>query len=305
MNQTFEKAYTINEVSKQIGVPAGTLRQWEKDLKGLLVIPRAKNGARYYTNNEIFLLQKIKEMRDDHLSKTMIRKLFEAQIEQMKNQPEQSEKGTLPAAPVPSEYVYKEEEQLPSRAESFKAELLEEIRNEIRNGLRKEVLEEVKKEISKGALHTVKSLSDSIYKSGENTKAEIQSLSGLVQQTSEQTSEAFETLSKRVAKTSKRTSEHYHTLSKKITDSSEASSEEFKTMIHYISSSAEVTSSEISSLIETLNTDREIYIETMTKEREQYWRAISEREEAFQGLIGSFRQTAAASEPKKQWWKIW
>ncbi|QVY59916.1 MerR family transcriptional regulator [Cytobacillus gottheilii] len=290
MTNQFTKAYTINEVSKQIGVPAGTLRQWEKDLKGLLQIPRSKNGARFYTDHEIKLLTKIKEMRDNNLSQKMIHQLLHAHL-----QLEASKSDEI-----------KESENQITAIEEFKTELLSEIKNEIVMSIRKEVVDEVKREISKGALYTVKNLSDSIYKSSEKTKAEIHSLSDRIQQSSEQTSEVVGTLSKRVSRASKRHSEHFHALTKRISESSEASSEEFKTMIHYISSSAEVTSGEMSTLIETLNADREIYIESIQKEREMYWQQVREREDRFQNFIESFRKTAAAEEaPQKNWWQFW
>ena len=44
-NRQILRAYSINEVSKRINTPTGTIRQWEKDLEGLLVIPRTQQGA--------------------------------------------------------------------------------------------------------------------------------------------------------------------------------------------------------------------------------------------------------------------
>ncbi|MCM3089978.1 MerR family transcriptional regulator [Cytobacillus sp. AMY 15.2] len=293
-----------------LNVPPGTLRQWEKDLNGLLLIPRSKQGARFYTDHEIALLDKVKQMRDKNLSKEMIRELMQKHMEYAPETDSSSNENAL-AAVEQETAIHKEPdsvmdaEQFMALMENFKDSLLTDIRNEIRSGVRKEVLDEVKKEISKGSLHTVKSLSDSIYKSGEKTKAEIESLTAKIELTSEETSEAVGTLSKRVAKSSKRTSDQIHQLTNKLTESSEASSEEFKTMIHYISSSAEVTSTEISSLIETLNTDREIYIETINKEREQYWHEVKQREDVFQDMIVSFRNAAAAQETEKKWWKFW
>ncbi|CAM3758995.1 hypothetical protein GCM10009865_00590 [Aeromicrobium ponti] len=310
MDTQYMKAYTIKEVSKLLNVPPGTLRQWEKDLNGILLIPRSKQGARFYTEHEIALLEKVKQMRDKNLSKEMIRDLMQKHMDLTSEAGSETSETFL--APVQQEtglhtdkHSAMDAEQFMALMENFKDSLITDFRNEIRNGIRKEVLEEVKKEISKGSLHTVKSLSDSIYKSGEKTKAEIEDLSTRVQQASEDTSEVVGTLSKRVAKSSKRTSDQIHQLTNKLAESSEASSEEFKTMIHYISSSAEVTSTEISSLIETLNTDREIYIETINKEREQYWHEVKQREEVFQDMIVSFRNAAAAQEQTKKWWEFW
>lgn len=306
MPNQFVKAYTIQEVSKMINIPPGTLRQWEKDLDGLLVIPRSKQGARFYTDEEIKLLETVKQMRTKNLSKDMIKELLH---QHMFSEPA-SEPVETSLAPISEEVSSKEEvpdiSMVYAAMESFRNQLIDDVRTEIRTSIRKEVLEEVKKEISKGSVHTVKSLSDSIYKSNEKTKLEIHELSNHIHNASELTSESLEALSKRVAKASKGTSEQLRSIVHRVTESSEAASEEFKTMIHYISSSAEVTHTEISALIETLNTDREIYIETITREREQYWEDVHQREMMFQDLIVSFRKAAAAEEKvEKPWWKFW
>ena len=307
MTSEFVKAYTVKEVSKMIGVPPGTLRQWEKDLDGLLIIPRTKQGARFYTDEEINMLNIVKQMRAKSVSKEMIKELFQKHLDS-KGSSEAIE--TVPAMideiePAQEKSEMKELE-LYAVMEEFRTRLIDDVRAEIRTSIKKEVLEEVKKEISKGSLHTVKSLSDSIYKSNEKTKEEIQELSKSIHKTSEETSETLGNLSRRIVKTSKGTSEQIRNLTKHVADSSEAASEEFKTMIHYISSSAEVTHTEISSLIETLNTDREIYLETINQEREQYWQDVHQREKTFQDLIVNFRSAAAAEEEKaKPWWKFW
>ncbi|MBS4189709.1 MerR family transcriptional regulator [Bacillus sp. FJAT-49705] len=306
MTSHFVKAYTIKEVSKILNVPPGTLRQWEKDLEGLLIIPRSKQGARFYTDDEIKLLDTIKQMRDKNLSKDMIRELLQRNFV--------SDTDSVPhitsLSPISNDIqTESEEDQMAlflTSMEAFREQLINDVREEIRTGIRKEVLEEVKKEVSKGSLHTVKSLSDSIYKANEKTKLDIHELSNHLHNASEQTSESLGTLTKRIAKVSKGTSEQIRYLANRVTESSEAASEEFKTMIHYISSSAEVTHTEISALIETLNSDREIYIETINREREQYWKDVNQREMMFQDMIVNFRNAAAAEEEKtKPWWKFW
>ncbi|KAB2333340.1 MerR family transcriptional regulator [Cytobacillus depressus] len=304
MTNQFVKAYTIQEVSKMMNIPPGTLRQWEKDLEGLLIIPRSKQGARFYTENEVNMLETIKQMRSKNLSKEMIKELFKQRLHSEASS-ETVETSLAPATTEINETKQNEMDMLYAAMESFRIQLIDDVKTEIRTSIRKEVIDEVKKEISKGNLHTVKSLSDSIYKSNEKTRLEINELSGNIHKASEQTSESLETLSKRVAKASKGTSEQIRSLVHRVAESSEAASEEFKTMIHYISSSAEVTHTEISALIETLNTDREIYIETINREREQYWEDVNHREMMFQDLMLSFRKTAAAEEKAKSWWRFW
>ena len=149
----FMKAYTIKEVSKKINVPSGTIRQWEKDLAGLLVVPRTKQGARFYTDIEIDQLMKIKHMRDKNLSKDMIRELLQRHMstepfaEQTQNENSLTVKTNMPAPPP--EDSQNDYGAFMMAMEQYKKSLLEEVKAEIRNGIRKEVLEEVKKEISK------------------------------------------------------------------------------------------------------------------------------------------------------------
>lgn len=155
MDTQYMKAYTIKEVSKMLNVPPGTLRQWEKDLNGLLLIPRSKQGARFYTDHEIALLDKVKQMRDKNLSKEMIRELMQKHMEYAPETDSSSNENAL-AAVEQETAIHKEPdsvmdaEQFMALMENFKDSLLTDIRNEIRGGVRKEVLDEVKKRLAKG-----------------------------------------------------------------------------------------------------------------------------------------------------------
>ena len=56
--------YSINEVSEQVGVPASTLRYWEKQFSG--ITPRKDgHGNRYYRQSDIDLIKQIKYLRDE------------------------------------------------------------------------------------------------------------------------------------------------------------------------------------------------------------------------------------------------
>ncbi|MFE8697511.1 MerR family transcriptional regulator [Cytobacillus sp. FJAT-53684] len=308
MEKQILKNYTIKEAAKKLAVSPRELKQWEKELGGTFVIPRSKQGARYYTEDNISLLETVKQMHEEGLSKDKIQETIE-KLSQMSKEAELSPIEVLPAASdnrIVTEMSKIDIERFLAAMTSWKDELIGDVREEIRTGVRKEVVEEVKKEISKGSVHMVKSLSDSIYKSTEKTKAELDKLSTDIHKTSEHTSEKLGTLSRRIAKSSKGTSEQIRYLANRVADSSEAAAEEFKTMIHYISSSAEVTHTEISALIETLNTDRDIYLDTINREREEYWKDVNHREIMFQDMIMSFRNVAASEEEKKEaWWKFW
>jgi DNA-binding transcriptional MerR regulator len=74
------KTYSMKEASKLINIPIGTIKQWENELSGLLVIPRTKQGARFCTEKELVLLQQIKETKEQFLHKNEVRKLLEEQL---------------------------------------------------------------------------------------------------------------------------------------------------------------------------------------------------------------------------------
>jgi DNA-binding transcriptional MerR regulator len=288
------KTFTLKEVSKKINVKPATLRKWEEELKEILEIPRTKQGARIYSQVELDLLLEIKQMYENKHTTAMILQSF-----QTKEEPENSEitEPSAPSLPMISEsfpevtneeIAIKNTDEFFDAMDSYKQTFLSEVKDEIRSVLRKEVVEEVKKEISKGTFYTVKSLSDSIYKSSANTKAEIEELSEHLEKTAEQTTERLHYLSKSIANASHETSEEIYTLSKQLSDSTEE-------LAHYV----DITNTEILSLSEVIERDREERV----KERDQFRQDVTQREAAFQDLLTSFRDVAAAKE--KKWWKFW
>jgi DNA-binding transcriptional MerR regulator len=308
------KTYTLKEVSKKINVAPGILRQWEKDFDELLEIPRSKQGARIYTDVEIDFLLEIKQMAAKKLSKVSIREQLlkgpeldievpntqvsvsevqvedEAELENVtipKEIPLEVISDTLPVVAVDNE-VFNNTDLFFEAMETYKKNFLSEVKEEIRNVVRKEVVEEVKKEIYKGTYHTVKALSDSIYKSSESTKADIQELSDSLEKASDNTAQSLQYLSKSIANVSIDTTEEIFTLSKQLSETTEE-------LAHYV----DVTNTEISTLTEAITKDREFYLE----ERNQYRHDISQRELAFQQMLTSFRDVAAAKD--KKWWKFW
>jgi DNA-binding transcriptional MerR regulator len=288
------KTFTLKEVSKKINVKPATLRKWEEELKEILEIPRTKQGARIYSQVELDLLLEIKQMYENKQTTSMILQSF-----QTKEEPENSEitEPSAPSLPMISEsfpevtneeIAIKNTDEFFDAMDSYKQTFLSEVKDEIRSVLRKEVVEEVKKEISKGTFYTVKSLSDSIYKSSANTKAEIEELSEHLEKTAEQTTERLHYLSKSIANASHETSEEIYTLSKQLSDSTEE-------LAHYV----DITNTEILSLSEVIEKDREERV----KELDQFRQDVTQREAAFQDLLTSFRDVAAAKE--KKWWKFW
>ena len=293
------RTYTLKETSKIINVPTSTIKQWEKDLDGLLTIPRSKQGARIYSEIEIDLLMEIKHWVDNNISKKEIREKLQQQqfpIEQENDElvisiPDLSETKDLSTdnfSEVPTELSQWNQDQFFLAMDQYKKTFLNEVKNEIKSVVRTEVVEEVKKEISKANVQTVKSLSDKLYKANANMQDEIKELSFTVQKATDLTDKTFNRLEKSISEQTLETSEEFYSMSKQLAETSEELS-------HYI----DVTNKEISTLTEALETQHEYFIE----DREKFRNEVKQREIAFQGMLASFRE--AAAEKEKKWWKFW
>lgn len=288
------RTFTLKEVSKKINVKPATLKKWEKELEEYLDIPRTRQGARIYSEVELDLLLDIKQMYENKLSTEMILQNLQTKDEPVENEISEPPSSSLPIVSETMPEITNEEnaiknaDQFFDAMDTYKQTFLSEVKDEIRSVLRKEVVEEVKKEISKGTFYTVKSISDSIYKSSASTKAEIEGLSEHIEKSAEQTTERLHYLSKSIVNASHETSEEIYTLSKQLSESTEE-------LAHYV----DITNTEIMSLSEVIEKDRE----DRGKERDQFRNEITQREAAFQDLLTSFRDVAAARE--KKWWKFW
>ncbi len=58
-----EKIYSINEISQITGLPAHTIRFWEKDFSNYLKPFKTPGGQRRYGDGDIETLKKIKHLR--------------------------------------------------------------------------------------------------------------------------------------------------------------------------------------------------------------------------------------------------
>jgi DNA-binding transcriptional MerR regulator len=321
-NQKMMRAYSINEVSEQLNVPTGTIRQWEKDLQGLLIIPRTKQGARFYTDHEIALLDKIKEMRSQHLHKGMIRSLLEKFLNQTSEAASESFETNVPVvvptsnqAPAVQE---KPVEEFNLSIQAFKQELLTEIKKEITSS-KKEMIDEIKNELFTQSLHTVQEVSKSIQRSNDKRKGEVQFITDTIHQVSEQTSEGFETLASALAKSSQGTSERFETLttslvkasegsfeklSKQLKESSKMTSTVNKHSFEHVTRSVDEVKDSLTEMALSLEKDQKQVLQTMNELKESQFR-IQEREEMFQQMVSGMREVAAARNEKKQWWMFW
>lgn len=108
------QAYSIKEVSEKIDVPAGSIREWEKNFN--LEIPRNKDNSRYYTEFEIDLIKNIKQMREKNVSKDMIREILK------RSEPASEASGDNSIALYP-------QPDIPTMKQAEAIELLQQLRN--------------------------------------------------------------------------------------------------------------------------------------------------------------------------------
>ena len=75
-----EKIYMISDAAKNVKVEAHVLRYWEEELK--LPVRRNEMGHRFYTDEDIKLFQRIKDLKDQGLQLKAIRNLLAREREQ-------------------------------------------------------------------------------------------------------------------------------------------------------------------------------------------------------------------------------
>ncbi|MCQ6277359.1 MerR family transcriptional regulator [Bacillus sp. V3B] len=307
-NRQILRAYSIKEVSQIINIPTGTIRQWEKDLNGLLVIPRTQQGARYYTDNEIKILKKIKEMREQHVSKGMIRTLLEKHLNEGSESPsEPFEMAVQPVQDKPTQASTdiqtnntESMEAFYTAMETFKQDLLNEIKNEIATN-KNDLIDEMKNELSNSSLVTVKEVSKSIQRSNDKRKVEMHEITNTIMKASELTSETFATLSNDILNDSEAT---YEKLSKRINQSSKLTERDNKAALEKVSQTVTEAKDEIRSVSEAFDAQQDFLIESLN-ELKQSQEEIKKREEVFQSMISSYREVATAKTSKKKWWQGW
>ncbi|MGG0719316.1 MerR family transcriptional regulator [Robertmurraya massiliosenegalensis] len=298
------RAYSIKEVSKKINIPTGTIRQWEKDLNGLLVIPRTKQGARFFTENEIDLLKKIKEMREQNVSKDMIRSLLQKHFAS-NSEPSSETVETGLSVPLVEN---NEKESHPQLSESdvysimdmYKQDIVNEIKQELTYN-QQQITENLKTEIASSSLHSIKEISKSIQRANDKRKGELQELSSVINQVSEQSSESFEALSEHVSSSSQDT---FEKIAKKMHDTSILTSRDHNTNWKKVSKTVTDSKRDLKRMVGTLEAKQETILNKVS-ELQQSTEEIRDREEAFQGMLSSYREVAAAKTKRKNWWKWW
>ncbi|PKG23774.1 MerR family transcriptional regulator [Niallia nealsonii] len=313
------KAYSIYEASKKLTTSPNRLRKWEKELRDILYIPRSKNGSRFYTDKEISLLLEAKNLYDKKLPKKEVKeqltlilqpkpKKQEEKEEMIQETSETSFELVEEIKPVPTALTPSVTEQnikmLLHSLETYKQDFLQEVKEEIRTGLQGEVLNHIKEEIKAGQAQSAITISTTIERKNEELKDEfrdnIDELTDVIHSNAHQSHTEYEDIRSTIKKLSKISKAERKTYSKQWTTTA-SSSKEIKSMIEHLSKS----NAEINKSMEQLHQNDQSIKADLLKEREQLRKEIREREQSFQDLVQSFRDTAVAIEKKKQWWKVW
>ncbi|QOY35637.1 MerR family transcriptional regulator [Anaerobacillus isosaccharinicus] len=137
--------YTIKDVSKQLKVSTGSLKNWEKVFDKFVQIHRTKNGSRIYNDSELVVLKKIKVMKEKNLSDEMVMFILDEKIEDGCEVPEQ----------IQSEYDLKYADIVALQTETVQAvqnisDSLDQFKGNFIKEVKDDLTSEVKKEITKG-----------------------------------------------------------------------------------------------------------------------------------------------------------
>ncbi|WP_338449222.1 MerR family transcriptional regulator [Niallia oryzisoli] len=310
-NRQLLRAYSIKEVSQILNIPTGTIRQWEKDLNGLLKIPRTQQGARYYTEHEIKILNKVKEMREQNVPKGMIRTLLEKYLKQESEpasdtfevafQPQTAQ--DIEPAPE-NELEPSNLEAFQKAMETFKQDLLNEIKHEIKYEMKRnknDLLDDMKNELSNSSLVTVKEISKSIQRSNDRRKAEVEEITNAITRASEKTSETYGTLSYDILKGSEST---YERIAKRINASTKMAERENQKLFETVSKKVNEAKDEMRNVSQFFDVQQDYLIESIN-ELKQSQEEVQKREEIFQEMISTYREVAASKKQQKKWWKPW
>ena len=209
---------------------------------------------------------------------------------------------------------------------SFKDDLLKEMREGMRNEVREEIVGEVKKELEKSANQTyemvetvgavisessernakeVENMSKKIIRANEKALDEISSIMDEQSHTAEQSAEEMKLYMKDIVTNADESSKEMQYLLDRFSSNSTVAMNQVKFMVEKLSNSSSHTTEELRDLIDSMNEERVYYLKEMEKERKLHRQNVSEREEMFNDFVQTFRQTAAADmKRKRKWWKL-
>ncbi|OIJ15655.1 hypothetical protein BKP35_01275 [Anaerobacillus arseniciselenatis] len=267
------KMYTIKDVSRQLKIPVGSLKKWEKVFVDFFEVHRTKSGSRIYRDGELKVIKKIKLMKDKNLSDDLIKFILDTDNGANNEVPEQ----------VASEYDLKYAEIVALQNETVQAvqnisDSFEQLKDEFKQET-KEMNEElktaVKKEINEGNATTegiVKAYSEEALNNYNCTHNEFKS--DFKSEFKDVNEELKSEIKKEVAKGNAITEGVVQTYSQEVLDNYSRTYKQLK------------------KLKEQVQREQEENLFLQKK--------VEEREELFQEFVQNYRQVAASNEENKQ-----
>ncbi len=265
--------YTIKDISRQLKIPVGSLKKWEKVFVDFFEVHRTKSGSRIYRDRELKVIKKIKLMKDKNLSDDLIKFILDTDNGANNEVPEQ----------VASEYDLKYSEIVALQNETVQAvqnisDSFEQLKDEFKQET-KEVNEElktaVKKEINEGNAITsgiVQAYSKEALDNYNRTHTELKN--NFKSEFKDVNEELKSDIKKEVAKGNAITEGMVQTYSQEVLDNYSRTYKQLK------------------KLKEQVQREQEENLFLQKK--------VEEREELFQEFVQNYRQVAASNEEKKQ-----
>jgi DNA-binding transcriptional MerR regulator len=315
------QTYTVGKLAKRLKVEKRMILQWEAEFGDFLEVTRGDNNTRYFSENDLRLLKEVKQWTHQNMGNGKIKEHLLQKTASAESNPLTPESSAAavssPADHVQGELVesiqhYKD---VFEALESFKQDLLQEVREGIRREVRTEVLEEVKREIAKGSqqtAETVETFASFMTKSSEQTAKELHQLAkgteqtaktmenaaSSIKKTASQTAKELNQLSKEAEHTKKtveeftsfmiRSSEHATSELEEISKDTQQTIETIEVLSSFLAKSSEQTAKDIHQISNRLNqhgstASNEIkeLIETMNQERDYYLKTLEQERQFY------------------------
>ena len=146
-----EKRITITQLGELLGVHFNTIRQWEKQFD--IIVPRSKDTqrSRYYTEKEINIFTKIRDLRQENMSIDNIKRYLNRDLDLI-----EQEGNAIEALPFSEVSAADVKELIANIVLEREQQLKEEFREEIKEELEKQE-ERIIEQVSKKHLEQIKS----------------------------------------------------------------------------------------------------------------------------------------------------
>jgi MerR family transcriptional regulator, light-induced transcriptional regulator len=178
------KSYTLAEFAKTMGVSPKMIKQWEKDFKTYISIPRTKQGARIYTEAEANFFQNIKSLYEKKLKKYEIMNYLKSQDTQIESTHVAQEESSAERMIVMNREMMdanSANKDFQDTTPHVKDELQEELEGDVSN-----IIEEETDQVAKH-LHSMSDLKSGMQKISNKNEATTHALVHSIEQINEAT----------------------------------------------------------------------------------------------------------------------